>query len=373
MLREKQVGENFADWLLYALNDAYIQARKGKRFNYDEHSFELNAFENLVNLRDDILRRTYKPSRGIAFVIKTPVVREIFAAPFRDRVVHQFLFDAVGDWWNNRLDVDSYSCRKGSGVWYGVQRADKHIRQESLNYTRETYVIKLDLLGYFTSMPRAKVVEKVNEGLAWQFPKKGELYRTLRFLWREVLMDDPCEGVTKLGKEEDWELVPKSKSLFFQPTGRGIVAGNLTSQLASNVYLNELDRYVKFKLGYKHYGRYCDDFYIVVREERYEKALEDVRRIDRFLKNELELTLHPKKRYYQNIKKGLPFLGVVIYPRRIVPGKRVVGSFRKNMKEVQSGQKDVEVIASFMGYMKNLNGYKLTKKVFSEAGLDFEV
>lgn len=371
-VHEKRKGEDFSQWLLVELHRAYLEARKGKRLNYDEHVFEVNAIENIVNLRDDIVRRTYKPSRGIAFVQKTPVIREIFAAPFRDRIVHQFLYNVVADFWDRRLIYDCYSCRKGKGTWFGVERAAKHIRQESLNFSRETYVIKLDILGYFMSLPREKVLRKVIEGLEKQFPMRGELYRTVKYLWTEVLLDDPCQGVRKLGAREDWESIPRSKSLFFQQPGRGIVVGNLSSQLASNIYLNSLDRYVKFSLGYQHYGRYCDDFFLVVRKENYEKALEDVRRIERFLKNELLLSLHPKKRYYQNIERGLPFLGAVIYPRRIVPGRRVVKNFRKNLKAVQSGEKDVEVLVSYMGFMKNLNGYNLTRKLFSEVGLEYE-
>ena len=351
---------------------AYLVARKGKRLTYDEHVFEVNALENLAMLREDILNRTYRPSRGVAFVQKQPVVREIFAAPFRDRVVHRFLYNVVGEWWDRHLIYDCYSCRKGKGTWFGIERAAGHIRKVSRNYTRETYVIKLDLAGHFMSLPRAKLVEAVNWGLRRQFPERGELYRTAKFLWGKVLMDDPCEGVTKLGTREEWEKIPRSKSLFYQEEGRGIVVGNLTSQLVSNIYLDKLDRYIYYTLGYKHYGRYVDDFYLVVEEEKYAKAVEDVRRIERFLREELELTLHPKKRYYQNIKRGMPFLGAVIYPRRIVPGRRVVKNFRQKMREVQAGESEVETILSYLGFMKNLNGRNVTKRIFEEMGLEWE-
>lgn len=371
-VHERKEWERFDKWLFAELFLAYEQARKGKRKKYDEHIFEMNVFENLARLRDAILNRDYKPDRGIAFVTKTPVYREIFAATFRDRVVHQFLYNVSADWWDKRLSYDVYSGRKGKGTWFGIERAAKHIRQVSQNYKYDTYVIKLDIMGYFVSIKREVLLDNVLFYLKKQFPERGELYRTVRFLWERTLLDDPCKGVKKIGNLKDFNLIPRSKSLFFQEEGRGIVAGNLTSQLASNVFLNKLDRYVRFGLGYKHYGRYADDFYLIVRAEDKEKALEDVRRIQRFLREEMGLTLHPHKRYVQNVKRGMPFLGAVIYPGRVVPGRRVVREFRKRIREVKAGERDIDSVVSYVGFMKNLNGYNLTKRIFEEVGMEFE-
>ncbi|MBQ2637534.1 RNA-directed DNA polymerase [Candidatus Saccharibacteria bacterium] len=370
-VHKQKAGESFSDWLLVELNRAYVEARKGKRATADEQIFEMNEVENLLNLRDTIVNRTYTPSRGIAFVTRRPVIREIFAAPFRDRVVHHFLYNAVADWWDRRMIYDCYSCRVGKGTWFGVKRASKNMRRASNNYTKKAYIIKLDIQGYFMSLPRDKLFQRVVWGLKRQFPERGMLYDTLKFLWGEVIFDNPVKGVTRKGSPKDWRDLPRSKSLFCQPEGKGIVIGNLSSQLLSNIYLDQLDRFMMFELGYKEYGIYVDDFYFIVQEERYEQAKQDVRRIEEFLR-EIGLTLHPRKRYFQEINKGMAFLGVVIYPGRIVPGKRVVSNFKKGVRAFSAGEKDKETVVSYLGFMKNLNGRKKTEEVFREVGWDYK-
>ena len=301
---------------------------------------------------------------------RKPVIREIFAAPFRDRTVHHFLYNAVAGWWDTRLIYDCYSCRPGKGTWFGIRRASKNMRRASDNYHKEAYVIKLDIQGYFMSLPRKELFERVVWGLNRQFPGKGKLYQTLYFLWEQIIFDDPTKDVIRKGSPKDWRDLPKSKSLFCQPKGKGIVIGNLSSQLLSNIYLDLLDRYVTFELGYKYYGRYVDDFYIMVEAKDYSKAKADVRKIEEFLKG-LGLTLHPKKRYMQNINKGMAFLGAVIYPGRVVPGKRVKGNFRRTVREFSAGLRPQESVVSYLGFMKNLNGKTLTKEVFEEVGWDY--
>ena len=366
------MDENFRGWLLTELVKAYLEARKGKRRTGDEHVFEMNAMENLVNLRDSIMARTYVPSRGIAFVTRKPVIREIFAAPFRDRVVHHFLFNMVAGWWDRRLIDDCYSCRVGKGTWYGVKRMVKHMRAASENYTVPTYVVKLDIRGYFMSLDRQRLFDKVVWGLNRQFASRDELYWTLRFLWRQIIFDDPVRGVKRKGSPRDWRDLPRAKSLFCQPKGKGIVIGNLSSQLLSNIYLSSLDRYVMNELGYKHYGRYVDDFYFFVQAKDLPKALKDVLKIEEFLAG-LGLTLHPNKRYVQPIERGVAFLGTRVYPGHVVVGERVEGNFRKCIRDFQAGNKDVQSVVSYLGFMKNLQGRKFLRDLFEECGWEYEM
>lgn len=366
----QSVQEKFDDWLLKELFYAYNDARKGKQATTDEYNFEMNAMRNLIQLRDDILNRQYKPSRGIAFVTRKPVIREIFAAPFRDRVVHHFLFNQCADWWDKRLIYDSYSCRAGKGTLMGIQRLAKFIQNVSENYQKETYVIKLDIQGYFMSLPREKLYQQVLWGLDRQFANNPALHDLCAYVWKEIIFDDPIQGVRRRGSMKDWNDLPKSKSLFCQPPGKGIVIGNLSSQLLSNIYLDQLDRFVKYELGYKYYGRYVDDFFIVVGKEDYEQAKKDVYRIEKFL-NKLELTLHPKKRYYQEINRGVDFLGAVIYPGRIVPGKRFAANFYNVATKGISSEKELESIISYLGHGKHMRSHKLNAKIFTKMGWEY--
>ena len=220
---DKEWLRKFENRLLFALYVAYLEARKGgKRSTRDEHQFELNADENLVKLRDDILAKTYRPSRSTAHIIHNPVIREIFAATFRDRVVHHLIFDTVYDWWDNRFIYDSYSCRVGKGTLLGVQRLDYHIRAASENYKKEVYVLKMDIQGYFMSLPRRDLYERAMWGLDRQFEgrKDTKEYGLMKFLWYQTIMDDPIHGVKKRGSLDGWKELPDSKSLFKQEPGK---------------------------------------------------------------------------------------------------------------------------------------------------------
>ena len=279
----------------------YLKARRHKRGTTDEMKFEIHEMKNLVDLITSITLRKYRPGRSIAFIIFDPVIREIFAAPFRDRIVHHFLYECCAPWWDKRFIMDSYSCRKGKGTLFGIMRLYEHMRVVTNDFTREGYVIKMDIEGYFMALARKKLYERVMWGLGRQFPNKGLRYDLLRYLWYEVIFDDPVDGVRVRGHKRSWAKLPDRKSLLKQPPGRGIVIGNLTSQLLSNIYLDQLDRYIKIGLGYKHYGRYVDDFYIVVRKDELSRATKDIVAIREFLKT-LGLKLHRHKLYIQPIR-----------------------------------------------------------------------
>lgn len=359
------------NWLTKELYNAYLAARKNKRHTKDVYLFEMNLRENLAQLREDLINRRYKPSRGIAFIVKRPVIREIFAAPFRDRIVHHLLYNMSYDWWDKRLIYDSYSCRKKKGTLFGIMRLKHHIHSVSRDYTRPAYVLKLDLRGYFMSLSREKLYKRVVWGLDQQFKKNYVLRDFLKYIWHEIIFDDPTVGVLRRGSVKDWQKLPKTKSLFCQPPGKGIVIGNLSSQMLSNIMLDMLDRYVKFDLGYKNYGRYVDDFYFVVTKEELPKLKQDIKKIDDLLKDELELVLHPNKRYLQEVHKGVEFLGVVIYPNRLVPSRRFKNNFYKAAAEVGMGYKDAESMLSYLGYSKHYNSKKLSSEVFNFYAWDY--
>ena len=133
----------------------------------------------------------------------------------------------------------------------------------------------------------------------------------IRRLLEQVIFNDPTKGCRIKGKKSDWNGLPKDKSLFWARTGCGLPIGNLTSQLFSNIYLDKLDQYCKRVLKCKHYGRYVDDFYIVAETKKeLVKLIEPIRQ---FLKDELMLTLHPKKIWLHRQEEGVPFLGYVLY------------------------------------------------------------
>lgn len=152
----------------------------------------------------------------------------------------------------------------------------------------------------------------------------------MTYLIHAVIFNDPTKNCYVKGKREDWIGLPKSKSLFFAKKDKGFPIGNLTSQLFGNIYLNDFDHFVKEKLGIKHYGRYVDDMVFVHNDKDYLKSI--ISQIKTYLKEELDLTLHPKKIYFQNYTKGVKFLGTYILPERIYIDKRTKNNFHSTIK-----------------------------------------
>ncbi len=364
---------DFSKWLLIELIEAYHDARRGgKRKTKNTHELEMNELENIVVLRDAIINHKYKPSRGIAFIIHDPVIREIFAAPFVDRIVHHFLYKHAILWWEPRLWKGAYSCRKGKGTLYGIIDLQKNMRTASRDGSRRAIVVKRDLQGFFMSMDHNKLYARVCWGLERQYKDGGELYRTLKYLWKEIIFDEPTRGVRVRGTEREWSELPISKSLFYQPKSLGIVIGNLTSQLLSNIFLDMLDRFVVYELGYKSYGRYVDDFYIVVSEDELEMLLKrDLPRIDLFL-GKLGLTIHPKKHYEIDIRDGVNFLGAKVYRDHILPGPRSLNNMADLVYLVETtGGGNFSGIGSYDGLFAYYDSEKAIRKIYQKVGWEY--
>ena len=355
-----------------ALYESFLMARRGKLSTNDEFKFEMFWFENLEQLKEDIIARRYKPSRSKAFIISNPVYREIFAAPFRDRIVHHLLYAVTAHWWDKKFIPDATSCRNDKGTDYAVARLQRFMRKASLNGQREAYVIKGDISGYFMSLKRELLYEKAMWGLGKQFPKKGWLYDLCAYLWKEIIFDDPIDDVRIAGKISDWEVLPPNKSLFNQPEGQGIVIGNLTSQLLSNIFMNDFDWYVKKKLGFEYYGRYVDDFFIVVTKDDLPRAREAMRNeVPKFL-SEMGLTLHPKKQYLQRVEKGCPFLGKMVQLGALLPGKRYRANMKSAINGFVGGNGDMETVISYIGMAKHMAAKKLLADAFERVGWKYK-
>ena len=346
------------EWLHTELEKAYKAARLGKASKPQVIEFDKIAKTELRVLARELYDKTYIPRPSTAFIVNKPVKREIFSAHFRDRIIHHFLFNQVNTWWDARFIEDNYSCRRGKGTLYGIRRLDHHIRSVSNNYTKDAFILKLDLKGYFMSLNRKKLYERAMWGLDRQFPQKGYVYQVSKFLWKTILFNDPLKDVVFNCPRIAWRGLPPSKSLLRQPAGQGIAIGNLTSQLISNIYLDQLDRYVTIELGFRHYGRYVDDFYIVASDKG--ALQESILAIEDYLTQTLLLTLHPHKRHLQHFERGVAFLGAVVYPFRIHPGKRLK---RNLLKALANPECSTETSASYRGLIKHYRHRRLLSTV----------
>ena len=333
-LKDKTYYELYADLLR-----AYRLACRHKGATNNRLRFELRREELLSELTASILRREYVPAPSTRFIVTEPVTREVIAANFRERVVHHYIDEYLSPYLERILIYDCYSCRKYKGISAGVERLEHHIRSCSQNYTKPCYVLKLDIRSYFMSISRDILYAKAQRLLRWigrqTDPQTGrrndatDRFRIVSYLTGQVIHCDPLDGCVYRGDPKLLGRLPASKSLARSPEGCGLPIGNLTSQLFSNLYLNDFDHYMKERLGLKHYGRYVDDFYIVHNDLGYLLSL--IPAIGRFLRDDAALSLHPDKTKLANVLGGIAFLGSYIKPYRRYVLHRTVFRIREKL------------------------------------------
>ena len=215
-----------------ALFRAFFDARKNKRNTINALAFEMDLETNLRKLYEDIIYGTYNISPSICFIVEKPVKREIFAANFRDRVVHHYVINQLMDVFENQFIYDSYSCRVGKGNLFGVERLRKFIRSCTANYSRDAYILKLDIQGFFMNINKKQLCDKITTLVRRKY--QGWDKEILLSLIRQIVMNDPTDGCIVKGKRSDWDGLPSSKSLFCTPKECGLPIGNLTSQVFAN-------------------------------------------------------------------------------------------------------------------------------------------
>lgn len=304
--------------LLADLHQAYYDARRHKRQKPYQQHFERCAETNLERLCDELWTRTYRPGPSTCFIITDPKRREVFAAQFRDRVVHHLYYNYVHQMLERTFIADSYSCIRHRGTHYGIARLERHIRRESQNYTEPCYVMKMDIRGYFMHIDRQLLLSitlRQLRRMTVRSPWRDRVdMKFVEWLTEVIILQDPTQNCCRRGSLLDWQGLPRDKSLFHSPPGCGLPIGNLTSQLFSNVYLNQLDQYAKRVLRCRHYGRYVDDFYVVSADRDWLRGL--IPDFEDFLRSELRLDVNSGKTRISDVRQGVEFLGAYLKPRR---------------------------------------------------------
>jgi RNA-directed DNA polymerase len=367
------------------LFEAYYNARKNKRNTHNQLRFEINYEQELFKLYEEIKNKTYKVGKSIAFIINKPVKREIFAASFRDRVVHHLIFNYINPIVEPQFIPNSYSCRKEKGTLYGIKQASSYLKEVSDNYTKDAYILKLDISGYFMNINKdllwhklKKMIPKSKFNQSIKLTTNNKMdedidFDTLFFLLKEVIYNNPVLGCKIKGNLLDWDTLPTSKSLFKSKPNCGLPIGNLTSQLFSNVYLNDLDHYIQKTLNLKYYGRYVDDFFIFTNNTPELKSL--LHHLQQHIKINFGLQIHPKKIYLQHYTKGMAFLGAYIKPYRIYIGNRSKLQFKNKLSKIttylhknnvilqKTAHHMVSVTNSYLGLLSHYNTYNLRYKL----------
>jgi len=359
---------------LEELFEAYFECRKNKRRTVNAQAFEVDYETKLVELWRDINSGNYQLGRSIAFVVKKPVYREVFAADFRDRIVHHLIIRKLNPLFEAEFIENSYSCRAGKGTLYGVKNVAEFVRRCSPGYTKDCYILKMDIQSFFMSIEKKRLFAMLKKFIQEKYREKDR--NLVVELVRKIVMNCPEQNCVVKGDKKNWDMLPPSKSLFFVGVDKGQPIGNLTSQVFANFYLDGFDKFVTKECGVRYYGRYVDDFVIVHDDKEFLLGLRA--KMADFLWKNLGLKLHPRKVYLQHYSKGVKFVGAVVKPYRILVGKRTKGNFYNKVQEFnrlfevsKMGKKRIawDVVASlnsYLGFMLHYKTFGVRKRIVDE-------
>lgn len=298
----------------------------GKKKRKDVAEFSLNFLDNILSLHTELEEKTYRHGGYQAFKINDPKPRDIHKASVRDRLVHHTIYRILYPYFDRKFIFDSYSCRVNKGTHRAIYRFRHFGRIVSKNHTRTCWVLKCDIRKFFANID----------------------HKILKNFLRKNIADENAS----------WLLAQVINS--FQTKGKsavGLPLGNLTSQLLVNIYMNEMDHYIKRELKIKFYIRYVDDFVILHEDKaRLERIIPE---ISRFLETKLKLSLHPDKVFIKTLASGIDFLGWVNFSKhrtlRTSTKKRMIKKLRNNPKP--------ESIASYIGMLSHGNTQKLYEEI----------
>ena len=312
------------------LFQAWSEFKKGKRGRVDVQRFERNLEDNLFDLHLELKSKSYKHGSYFDFYVHDPKIRHIHKAQVKDRVVHHLLYKFLYEIFDKSFIYDSYSCREKKGTHKAVKRLEKFSRTLSKNYTKECWGLKLDIKKFFASIDHKILLELIKQNI-----------KDKNILW----------------------LLTEITSSFHSEQGisKGIPLGNLTSQIFANIYLSQLDQFIKHKLKIKYYLRYADDFIILADDKLLQKQL--TKPIQNYLDANLKLELHPKKIILRKFSWGIDFLGYTVLPHYILPRTKTRRRIFKKLKSKIGEDNFHQSLQSYLGYLGYANSFKIRKEI----------
>ncbi len=308
-----------------SLLEVWERFLRGKRHKKDVMLFQSELALNLADLHYSLANYTYRHGQYSAFNVSDPKPRNIHKACVRDRVLHHLMYKELYPYFEKKFIFDSYSCRENKGVHRAFDRFKYFAGKVSKNHSRTCYVLKCDIKKFFASIDHEILI---------------------KILKRQIKDSDIISLINKV-----------ISSFYTVRPGVGLPLGNLTSQLLVNIYMHELDMYIKQELRTKYYIRYADDFIILSDNEKYLNSL--LVKINKFLHKELKLTLHKHKVSIRTYASGVDFLGWVHFPYhrqlRTITKHRIVRKLKGYPKR--------ETMVSYRGLLSHGNTYKFRKQI----------
>lgn len=313
---------------------AWQEFARGKRHKKGVAEFALHLTQNITVLHEDLKNKTYQHGTYVAFAINDPKPRTIHKATVRDRLLHHAIHRALYPFFDRVFIADSYSCRVLKGTHKAIARFRAFARGASKNNTKTLWVLKCDIKKFFASVDQDVLLAIVEKCI----PDNNIMWLLERIVWS------------------------------FKSTlpGKGLPLGNLTSQLLVNIYMNELDQFVKHELKARYYIRYADDFVIMSQDKKV--LLQLLPKVETFLSKRLSLSLHPDKVNIQTLASGVDFLGWVHFSDHRVLR---TATKQKMFRNITAKNGKTEIIQSYLGLLCHGNAKKLERRVERMSHRDF--
>lgn len=348
---------------LYA---SYKRAAQGKHDRLEVLRHDLHAEKILWRLQRQLRDGSYRHGKYRTFKIYDPKERDVSAAPFTDRIVHHALVSQIEPLFERIFIDDSYACRRGKGTHRAVLRLQHFLRSVHDRFG-QFYVLRADIRKFFATINHAILLRLLSQQIRDR--RTLALCGQIIGSYREI--SQPLNGQLALEIGSPPPQANLESKPITQPSGQPI--GNLTSQLFANVYLNELDQFVKHSLREKYYLRYMDDFLIIHPSKEH---LQKVRvEIKNFLGTELSLSLHQQKTNLHQFTGRECFVGYAagLYVRRLA--KPTVQRFLRKLKwtYLKQGRGKAEVSwRQFQAYSSFAHARGLLKAInpFGTGGTD---
>ena len=329
---------------------ALLKARKGKTNKPYVQNFEKDWEMNLLTLHQELKDGTYFPRPLKTFILRDPKTRKISKSHFRDRIVQHALINIIGQILEKSFIYDSCANQIGKGTSFALKRFDTFRRKVTKNNKRMAFCLKADIRHYF---------EEVDHEILMNIIK------------RKINDEETLELINKINTNSETQ---RERVTFWlesqncQSAKKGIPLGNLTSQFFANVYLHEMDYFVKHRLKAKYYIRYVDDF-VIFHKSR--KQLEVWRQeINRFLKEKLKLELHPLKSKIFPLSRGVDFVGFRNFCNYKLVRKRNIRKMIKKIKMYEEGAINFSALKDshqgWQAYVKWADSFKLRREILRE-------
>lgn len=305
---------------------AYQKAKRCKPRLRGVILFQKNVEANLEAIRLSLLEKTFTTSAYQEKTLYEPKKRTVYVLPFYpDRIVQHALMAVLIPIWEKLFISDSYACIDGKGIHKGSAKTMEYVR-------RNAYCLKCDISKFYPSVDHEIM---------------------MRIITRKIKCPDTL-----------WLIEDIVRSF---PGGKNVPIGNFTSQWMGNLYMNEMDQYVKNTLKIKDYIRYCDDFLLFHNDKT---VLRDAaRKVEAYADEALKLRLSKCDLFPTS--RGVDFLGYRHFRGYILLRKRTAKRVARRLKtlpgQYEAGRVTAEhcrsVLASARGWLKWANTHNFQRKV----------